>query len=509
MEIVSAERRTNGTESSEHFTSYRHPYYRSMAQKWTTTWQHYVADLKQLRTKEFLFRRAQGESIEQFDERMQNADYLPLFGLTVDTMVGRISNVEKQDFRSFDESGVGAIEQGEDSVAGRLWYNIDGAGCNYLTLVTDAAVVLTALHECWILVDGLEREGETVVGDATARVIMPGSVVNWREDKRGNPLEVVVQHYHDTRESIKDKPKREERYTVYKLDGYETYRVVQTRSGKREVLLLDEMPYGNGFAYYRSRNKTDANRTLPIFRVKLPLRRFVGYIWSEKNNVIFNRESERDNILRVANTPKLQVVAPEDQWDKILDVLEKGGNTIFSDPESPRDHSYISPQTGSADISSSVFDRKVAAFMLSAFQSYEDSARGRARQRTATEVRHDASMGEGSFLSTLATALDELENAIWWRLEQIYFPDETDKWGGFSCERPREFTPLDEGDEAAALQSLFFAPDGVPVGSTGRANAASKIARLKQIEVDEDEIAADVESRDRENALFNRPPTIE
>lgn len=476
----------------QHWTEYRHPYYQNHLLKWKTARDQYEADFQVLR-KNYLIQRKQGESTDQFDERKENADYMPLFGLVADSMVGRVMSVEPRIDRIWQredrEEGLGNPSD-TDTTAGRLWLNADGSGDNYLTVIDDGAVMLVTMHEIWCLVDGIPRDQNgQASGEASIRLIDPISVVNWRS-VGGRPVEVVVKDKIDARGSIRDEPRMISRYKVYDLEGYQDF--MQDEEGNMQP----EKKQAYGATFYATNEQR--RPILPIFRVRLPLRRHVGYIWAEKNKIIFNKESERDNILTVANTPRLDLAATKDQYrEQIKPIIKEGGNILLSDPEK-RGHSYIAPPTASAELGTKVLEQKIKTFFLAAFRSYENAVRG--RERTATEVEHQQAMGEESFLNRLATALDELERGIGKRLEQIYFPKRPELWGQFYVERPKDFDPIDAEEEADRLMERFYGRSGTPVRTEdAEVEVNRRWYEARSLTYDEEQVRSEVQRRRRQN----------
>lgn len=490
-----------------HWTKKTHPAYENTIGKWKSAEVHYSGDFDKLRTDEYLIQREQGESDKQHEERKKRSDYLPLFGTVVDAAVGREMSVEPPVGLDQEERGEGdgylqrqwSDPEAEDGLgdpaesetkAGKLWEDADGNGKNYLTIIQQAAVELVKKHEVWCLVEGITRDpAGNAVGEASIRMIEPEAVTNWRSEN-GRLSEVVIKHQRDTRTSIKDDPKKsiQEMRRVYDLEGYQDY----AKNDEDEMAPVSEhQPYGSAdnpdFQYYRTENR---NRSiLPIFRVSLPLKRNVGYIWAEKNGVIFNKESERDNLLTVANTPLLQLAATKEQYDnQIKEPMEDGQRVLLVDPDSSQGHEFKSPPVDSARIATEVLEQKVEHYFISAFRSFENAVR--AGNRTATEVEHDAQMGEETFLGTLAIALDELEKHIGWLLYQIYFPRRPELWGQFTIERPkRKFSRLDEKSLAEKLKAQFFPDRAVPIGQDGLEQAARKIAQGYGINPDEAQVS--------------------
>lgn len=494
----------------KHWTKFTHPAYDDRISKWSIAGDMYEADFKTLRnpsaTSEYLIQRKQGESNEQHQERKENADFLPLFGTVTDAMAGRIGAKEPETERTWQaedtEEGLGDPTDSGD-LAGRLWENANGKGDNYLTVLQDAAIELITKHWVWCIAEGVIRDGRgtsraNTIGEPSFRILTADSVRNWRWEN-GRLVEVVLKHEKDTRTSIQDEPEMEEQYRVYDLEGYQDWREndqaeMVPASAKRLYGGNPESP----FQYYETERRE--RPILPIFRTHLSLKRHVGSIWAEKNKIIFNKESERDNLLTIANTPRLVLFATYEQYkDQIKKGMKDGGNVLLADPEQSSKHDYIAPPTDPARLATDVLEEKVQNFFISAFRSYENAVR--AGNRTATEVRHQQAMGEETFLSTLATALDELEKNSMWRMEQIYFPNSPNLWGQFSAERPRDFSPLDEEAVAQSLTERYF-PDGpVPVGTSGRTQAAMKIAENDEIQPDDNEVQSSVERQERKDEI--------
>src|SRR5690606_1241038 len=133
-------------------------------------------------------------------------------------------------------------------------------------------------------------------------------VLGWGGSAEKGTSWVKVKHDVVEWEDPRAEPKKVTRYRIYRLGGYQDW--IQDEKGTP----VQDGPfrrYGGSeqepFVFYRSgeaaRRRQAAGRILPIFRVRLPMRRYVASILAGKNGVVFNMESERDNLLRIANTP--------------------------------------------------------------------------------------------------------------------------------------------------------------------------------------------------------------
>lgn len=486
-------RGANTGEAKKHWALIRPSWYDSTVERWTIAWTHYEADFRNLRTAKFLIKRVQGESEEQFQERLLTSDYLPLFGTAVDSLVGRLMAAEPINRKFSREGGstsLGKIDE-EDTPAHSIWRDVDGKGTNYLMMIEDLAIRVTVFNQMWVYVRGPWTDENKVEHQATVSLIEPISVVNVLEDDNGNPIDVLVKGSRETRKTIEDPYGRQEVYWRFTLDGTQTVEVVKDENGSETFNAGAIVPYGDGdFAFYKSKAKLQ--KILPIFKVELPLRRMVGYILAEKNGVLYNQESERDNILRIACTPMFVYVGNDEQFAKAGSVRTSGNNALQLAPDAARQHYFAAPPSEPADLRTKVLRDKIADFFVSAFRFYEDSIRG--KQKTATEVGQDASSGEGSFLNTLAATIDEAEAGIMLRLEQAYYPTSPKAWGQFVVERPKKFDSISPREEADKLADMIFGKYPIPVGRTGRVNAIKQIAEGRRFQIDVAEVEAEIDA---------------
>lgn len=490
---------------------YTHPDYDAWEPKRKVARRHYKADVEELAEAD-LIRREQGESYKQFDERKKTADYFPAYATVVDAYAGQIRQAEDEVQRTWSDPEVdGGLS---DEFVSQMEDDTDGTGTNWLSMRQDAIITAINEHTVWGIVEGPRYEnGEQVTG-SQVRVISPEAVLDWDSDYKGL-VWVKVKHQAVARDGPFDKPETRDRWTIYYRDGYEVYEKQRDETGKVSVVVLadeqgnERRPYGrsrdggdNGFRFQSRHKKAGA---LPIFCVKLKLNRYVGYTLAQKNKSLFNKQSERDNILRVANTPKLIYVGTTDE---LLELQKKqkdanqAPNVWSLRPDATNEHYYMAPPTEPAEIATEVLEGDVERFFVSAFQFYENSVRG--SQKTATEIDQDASRGEWSFLNTVATTIDEFERAAMWRLEQIVLPGQEEQWGQATVTTPKKFKPIDAGARAKELAERYFGKHPVPLGPKGEKSAAKEIADLDGIEYDEDELLNDRKGAQAADALRRR-----
>lgn len=516
-----------------------HPDYRAMLPRWQRVWAHYQANIDVLRARTvsmrelkerrqqttspglitsthsatgfmdgvFLIRRRQGESELQFLERLELADYTPLLATVLDAYAGRSTESEKRITRRWSRTGDGAKglgdEKDESTIAGAVWMNADGAGTNYPVLLQRVATLLITKQRFYTLVEGKRSTVDTdgtrrFAGHGRITIMHPEAVPNYI-DVGGRLTEAHVIGEVDRHKSVKDEPMPRTVHTVYMLTGYETWELdpdtndLVRKDAKTEG--APPTPYGASsdevFQYRESSD--DPTLLLPLFVTTLgvPNGRYPADILAAKNGAYFNQESERDNKLRLSNTPIMEIVADSlAQKREIEEDRAAGANTFWIHPESKQRNGYLEPTHNSIEVAGAVLKEKRETFLFTAFRQFEDSARG--GQMTATEAAQIAAQGEHSFLNLVVAALDEWETQVWKRLEQVEYPDDPKRWGQFFVERKRDFRPLDEMAEGQRLKDLFFGGP-VPVGATGRRSAARRIADLEDLEADNDEIEAEVE----------------
>jgi hypothetical protein len=467
--------KTDSTAKS--WLDFEHVLYSEQWWKWVFARDLYTGDvLNDDKITEYLIRKATGESVEAYTERYKLADYTNHLGAVVDALAGMLFAVEEDAKRVLsadeEESPLGDPKD-QRSIMGKLWQDADGAGTGFLTVWKQFTIELLINHVAWVMLD------TNSAGDPIIRVIPSELVTNWREEE-GVMVEALVKEATDIRGSLMDDPDDhvEFQYIHFTTEGWR--RLHQDDDGN-----ITSIGDGGEYSYVNS----SGIATLPLFRVKLPMKRAVGYSLARKANAIFNKESERDHLLRAANFPKLNVIGTGEVFKKVTSALKKGAIALWNDPKSPTTHNWIAPDTQSAQIASKVLERKVEEFYVTAFREYGDAA----QERTATEVRQDVSAGVGAFLEMLKSGVDDGEQGILWRLEQQSFPNDRTKWFQATVERSSNFLPIDVGVMIDKMKIRYFGEqETIPVGVTGLRSVVKQIAEWDKITVDDAEIDAAV-----------------
>jgi hypothetical protein len=476
------------TVPSATWLDYRHPEWTTRNDKWVYAREHYQGDVSATDVvKSYLRRRSVGEAEVSYQERCDLADYTNHFGAVVDSIAGMLFAIEGSANRVFNKVTDG--EQSDEVLGdpadrstpiGRLYADADGAGTGYLTTWKLLATDLLVSQMAWVMVDP-GNDGET----PHIRVFPATSVVNWRHDAFGLS-EVLFEEVADTRASIRDEITLEYRYILFTREGWQRYR-------RKDGNTVEEMVGAENTGEYSFVDR-DGNAALPIFPVELKLRRMIGWQLAKKSNAIFNMESQRDYLLRVANSPKMVIVGSDAMYDTVVDQLTKGANALQSDPTEggAKSHHWIAPDTEPAKTASEVLKRKVEEFWVTAFRMYGDSAKER---QTATEVRQDVSSGVGAFLQMLKAAIDDAENQALWRIEQVVHPNDPSKHFVCRVERSEDFLPTDVDQAIERMRERYFGQgQAVPIGRAAMVEAAKQMLHWDGVQSDPKEIQAAVDA---------------
>lgn len=451
----------------------RHPDYERNQSRWAFARDHYEGNvLDALRVVTYLVRKASAESETMFLERTALADYTPHFSAVVDTLAGMLFAVEDDAIRFLgddDEPGLGDPTD-EEGPMHRLWRNIDGQKTGWITFFKQLAIELIHQHRAWVIVD--QRDDE-----AQVRLWPSLSVVNWWFDS-GTLSEVLITEMVDVRANVKDKTQKiEQQWVLYTLEGWERWR----KNQRGDPELVQQENWGTPF-------KDEAGRPiLPIFPVELPLRRHVGWLLAKKANAIFNKESERDSLLRSGGFPLLNLVGSDSQFKKLVEELKRGVRALQDDPKVTKSHAFIAPDTSSAAAQGEALKRKVEEFYVVAFREYGDAA----REKTAAEVKQDVASGVGAFLQMLKAAVDDAENQAMTRIAQIEFPQDSSRWFTNRVERSDTFVPTDIQSVMESLKKRYLNVDQpMPLGAKGLLSMAKQSAEYDGIDFDENEMKA-------------------
>jgi hypothetical protein len=466
---------------------YVHPDVKRYATRWRYVWDLYTGEcVDPGNVPNYLVRRATGEHADSYGERCRMADYTNHLSALVDSLSGMLAAVERSAVRKWmgaegEPAGVLGDPKVPGTLAERLTRNASGDGDGWATIWRRVSPMLFLLRRSWVLTD------TAAPGVPMVRLLSPWAVRNWMEDdKTGVLTEALLVEDADARASLHDEPDGGRTYLYLRVEGWQRLRPVKDSA----VEVVEEGPWS-----YVTR---DGTPTIPLSFGSLPIARDVGYVMARKCNAIFNKESERDHLLRYGNSPRFMLDAPDEtQFNKLVDSLVKGSSVLQGVT-----HKWVAPDVGPAEVASKVLERKVEEFYRTGFREYADSA----AQKTATEVRQDVAAGLGAVLSLARTALDDLENDVLWFLEQTVAPANRANWGVAHVIRSDDFAAPNP-DEAAdkLVASAFGTADGVPMGATARVAAARRYADAHGLAFDESEATAAVRAAMVSSALAANP----
>ena len=462
-------------DASKSWLDYQHRDYRKNARKWVYARDHYTGEaVDPEKIQYYLVRKALGETIENFDERLALADYTPHFGTLVDELAGMIFGSEEDANRTW--GSLGDPVKKPTSPAGVLWRDANEAGDAWKTLWKLLAIELTAIHAAWLFVDGGTKPDHPRV-----RILPAETVKDWLH-VGGVLKEALIEEVDDPRGSLQDASNAQCVWLHLTVAGWQRY----TKDKKGNAVALAR-PGDKGTWKYQTRSGVP---TIPLVPVSLPLRRHVGYLLARKACAIFNQESARDNLVRFCNFPILNIIGNDKTYKAVVEALKKGARALQNLPGTNA-HAFIAPDGGPAATANAILERKVLEFYRTGFKNFEDVARERV---TATEVKARLAGGVFAFLTLMKSALEDAENATLYLLEQTFFPRDSAKWGTAEVARSDDFIPVDVNEVVERLRKRYFGDQGiVPVGRTARIAAALTIAQWDGIEVNEKEVAAAVD----------------
>jgi hypothetical protein len=452
-----------------------------------------------------LIRKRQGESKQEYLSRTDVASYVPHFQRAVLALAGMIIQNEKDAERSWSD-GLGSFGDME-TPAGRLGEDLDGEGTAWDVVKTQALVDSIGFQEIWTLVEGVDRTGPSQAdarSDGSVKTMSPLAVKDWVRDRTGRLIEVKVKSTRDPRTTVKDKPREQDIYTVYKTNGYEIW----ASEGDSAVNISGQMspqaeggtiPYGpNGFQY----QTRDGRAALPVYKTEVPVRAPVGYMMALFSEWLFNFRNVRNFHLWSSALARSFIEATDDNgrfdeelFQKVQDLLQEGSRFF------PTELGYAAPPMDGAEVRNQTLKDEREDFYSVFFQSYGQVA----TERTATEIRQDIAQSVGAYLTLQTESLDEWENDMMWRLAQVNLPEASpDTWSDSSIQRNTDFSELSINETLREMRQGAFETGQVPLGATGKAEVAKTWAQAHNIEVDEEEIESATRIQEGREALTER-----
>ncbi len=470
----------------------QHADYKKLLPKWKLVCDFYNGEVADEDcAKKYLIQRFQGEADRAYQERVKISDYTPHLGTLVDTLAGMLFAVEGRAARiwsSPDKPGALGDPADQTSPAHRLWVDADASGVSWTTLWRQFAIDIINYQYMWVLVD--------TVGDrSVVKLVNPTRVTNWLDGASGTE-QVLMKECAEVRTSLQaiTNEQDQDQYILFTTTGW-------TRWVKENDGTAHQLDGAAGAGTYKYESRT-GEPTLPIFRVELPLRRYVSWILAKKAAVLFNQESVRDMSLRISNFSKLVLGATDTEQAKLMEArIASGNNIIFEHPNAATQHRFIAPGATPINDASMVLDKKIEHFWVSGFKMYADSA----REKSATEVRQELASGVGAFLQLLKAAVDDAENGAFYRLEQAEKSQSPNLWGIARVERADDFSQVDTGEIFDQQRKRYFGDTAViPISRAARIKLAKEAAQYDGLPADDADItnAVDAEmTKETINAL--------
>jgi len=457
--------------------------------KWQYVNDHYTLQvLDPDKVREYLRQRRVAEHADDYAERIEIAACVPYLSSSIDQINGMVSAVEPDIDRQWSEperpeTGFGDPEE-EGSPAYILTNNYNGSGMNVVPFWQRVGTELLKYMEGYILVVGAGDNKR----DPCIRWIDPWAVTNFMDDN-GLTTDIVVKHEGDARTSIKDPVATVEMRTHYHVLGWDTYK--KTKDG---YALHDSGKYN----YYQSKERLV--RTLPIFRLALPMSRNVAFQAAKQQNRIFNTESEMQMAMRKGMMPIGVFRGTPDKFKEDQEKRKKGWNSIMQHPDIKEPHYFMTQPTEPADQAMKVVEMWEEDMLQTIFREYSDAA----QLKTATQIRQESRSSLESILVHLSDTLDEGENTAMHLMAQAWFPNDSTKWDVFNVRRSKKFQPVDADSVIQGIRDRYIGrTNRVPAGRSAVIDAVKKIADHDGIAYVDEEIDADVDAERDQSAVDN------
>lgn len=475
-----------------------HGTYDELVKKWEYAEEVYTgAFADEGKIKKYLRQRQQGEHDLNYMERKSEALADPAldYGLVIDSLNGIQFTAEPKSTRSWAETneegqpvrttsfGDPMDDGGEGeraSWAYRLKRDLDGEGTALITTLKKVGVQLKTKQWVWGVVDPAIENGDgEIIRRPVGRFVRPESILNWRSEN-GRLVEVVATTTIDMRDTVAQpyEKAQKEAFIVYDLDGWTIV--------DEDFEELEGVGIRTSAEYEFYATQSQETRILPIFRQRLPLPRRVGYLMARKGVALFNKESELDNYGRLICIPRLSLAAEHAQEN--VEDLAKG--SVLTHPKES-ENVYLTPPAQAFSALDERLERKRQAFMVQSFREYGNTA----REETATEKKQDWAGGVAAYLTLEASALQDFEQQLMWRMEQAIFADTPSAWGQYEIDRSTDFDPQDIKEQLSQLAKRMFG-SRLPAPVDTKAKVLSSLYDEFGVEADEEELRGAVEDQE-------------
>ena len=311
------------------------------------------------------------EASRAFEKRKKLADWRPYTRDLISRLTGEL----------FSHQG----EVSRDTAASEEYLaSVGPGGESYQVQLIAFVEALVAYHETWLVMDPAQG----------LRVLEPFRVPRW------TPETVTVKGVRVPPSAPDVSQKRQEAWTVYFADHYETYVQVQDDSKEIEERLVDEGRYAQDFAF---------SSGPPAARVTLPWTVRFGLAVAEAHRSLYRLESKYDAALTNSLGGLLQIATGGDDTIKnqIEKALKKGSIAVPYDAEYG-EHKPVNIGVEGLPHGKEQLQRKREELYRTAYQSLDQAA----TQMSATEARQRGRSGPAAALSVLAETVQSAEEFI-------------------------------------------------------------------------------------------------
>ena len=435
------------------------------------------AYLEKEHVKTVIIQHAPSENAKKYDERIKLLDPDLIYTEAIAELAGMLASAERDAVRQWqgeDEGGGqgGGPNEGlgspEDpsSVAYRLTERYDGAESSLRLFWRHAVPRLIRRQEHWLVVEGPRRNVDGVLtGHTRVRHLRPQDVDGRRYDG-GRLIEAKVRERRVIPKSVRDKPKEEDHYFVFDLEGVQEYRIVKDeKTGKeREETVGAKHTYD----YYvaagdaeRGRRGEASVKRLPLVEIRLPLDVHLGYMLARSAMAILNMISRRDADTNhkqfLADPAPDEELGSEDGTSAEEHIAQAEGGSEYWQVMPGGMPKWIARDMDPVRETREVLKEKREAFRRNAFLAYASIA----KEVTATEA-NQARSGMVAFLTMLSASLDSGENEVNFLIEQTELPDSPQAWGQARVQRSEKFD-LDHLGLFKTQKEAVYGTDPLPM----------------------------------------------
>ncbi|AFH22433.1 hypothetical protein OSG_eHP25_00060 [environmental Halophage eHP-25] len=312
------------------------------------------------------------EAKRAFQKRKQNADFKPYTRDLISRLTGELF------------SRGGEISR-DTKVSEDYRSNIGPNGESYQVQLINAAEVLTAFHEVWLVMDPaqglLVTEPQFITRSTDDAVVVKGKMNIGGGSVFSNETQV-------------------EAWTVYYDNSYKVYVKDEENNDNPEKMVDDGFYYEEDWSFQGGP---------PVVQITLPWRVKFGLSVARTHRALYRLESKYDAALTNSLMGLIQIATggDDEMRDKIADALKDGAVGIPYDKDSG-EHKPLNVGTAGLKPGAEALKRKRKELYHAAYQSLDQAS----KRMTATEAEARNRMGPAAALSVLAETMQSLEESI-------------------------------------------------------------------------------------------------